>query len=122
VRARVVAARDRQRVRYGHTGLPLVDAAGRRVVSTSAGHGGITNASAPIRLIAPAARLDTDARTMLVRAADRLMLSARGYHRVLRVARTIADLDACDAVLREHVGEALRYRPASQEPVATTFS
>lgn len=52
---------------------------------------------------------------MLVRAADRLALSARAYHRVLRVARTIADLDGIDVVTREHVGEALCFRPTSRE-------
>jgi magnesium chelatase family protein len=103
VRSRVLHARERQRLRYAHTTLA---------------HTGITNASAPVRLIAPSARLDTDARAMLVRAADRLLLSARGYHRVLRVARTIADLDDMDVVTRDHVGEALRYRPVSHEPAA----
>ncbi|MES2524066.1 MAG: YifB family Mg chelatase-like AAA ATPase [Gemmatimonadota bacterium] len=118
VRARVLMARDRQRRRYAHTGLVHADGVGRMGTAASGAFAGITNASAPVRLIAPAARLDTDARAMLVRAADRLMLSARGYHRVLRVARTIADLDDMDVVTREHVGEALRYRPVSHEPAA----
>ncbi len=43
-------------------------------------------------------------------AAERLKLSARGYHRVLRVARTLADLDESERVRRLHVAEALSYR------------
>jgi magnesium chelatase family protein len=102
VRDRVLAARQRQRARYAHTSL-----------STGAGPGVLipTNAAAPARLVAPAARLEPDARALLVRAADRLLLSARSYHRVLRVARTIADLDDSDVVTRHHLGEALSFRP-----------
>ena len=47
---------------------------------------------------------------LLARAAERLHLSARGYHRVLRVARTLADLDGSTTVARRHVAEALSYR------------
>ncbi len=54
-----------------------------------------------------------DARTMLVAAANRLALSARGYHRVLKVARTIADLDGARSIDEAQVAEALRYRPAA---------
>jgi magnesium chelatase family protein len=102
VRQRVLAARERQRRRYGHTADTQPLAA-------------LTNASAPVRLIAPAAQLEPDARALLVRAADKLALSARAYHRVLRVARTIADLDDTHVMSRLHVGEALRYRPVVDE-------
>jgi magnesium chelatase family protein len=55
------------------------------------------------------------ARDLLERAAERLGLSARGYHRALRVARTIADLDGAVAVNDSAVAEALRYRSPSLE-------
>ncbi|HEY4307018.1 MAG TPA: YifB family Mg chelatase-like AAA ATPase [Gemmatimonadaceae bacterium] len=56
-------------------------------------------------------KIDSESRTMLAAAMETLKLSARGYHRVLRVARTIADLDVSDPVTSIHVAEALRYRP-----------
>ncbi len=92
MRHRVSNARARQQTRY--TRLPAVGcnahAAGRWIDT----HGGVT----------------PSARAMLHRAAEGLALSARGYHRVLRVARTIADLDESNSVGTPHVGEALRYR------------
>jgi len=49
---------------------------------------------------------------LLDQAAEKLRLSARGYHRVLRLARTIADLDGADTVGRRHIAEAASYRRA----------
>jgi magnesium chelatase family protein len=54
--------------------------------------------------------LDPAARRMFDTALTRLALTARGHDRVLRVARTIADLDRSDTVAAEHVGEALQFR------------
>ena len=55
---------------------------------------------------------DADGKDLLLRVAERFGLSARGYHRVLRVARTIADLDGSDDVRKPHVAEAVGYRLA----------
>ncbi len=108
IRQRVMAARERQRARY----VPTFTSGSMAANLTPASH---TNASAPARLIAPASRLHPEARALLVRAADKLALSARAYHRVLRVARTIADLDDTETVGRAHLAEALRFRPAAQD-------
>ncbi|MFT4150691.1 MAG: YifB family Mg chelatase-like AAA ATPase [Paracoccaceae bacterium] len=70
------------------------------------------NADAEGRLLEEVATPDAEGRALLSRAADRFGLSARGYHRILRVARTIADLDASDGVRQPHVAEALSYRLA----------
>lgn len=53
---------------------------------------------------------DAEGRDLLLKAADRFGLSARGYHRVLRVARTIADLEGAETVSRPYIAEALSYR------------
>ncbi len=54
------------------------------------------------------------ARALVTTAAERLGLTARGYHRALRVARTITDLDGSACVEPPHVAEALRYRAAGE--------
>jgi len=54
--------------------------------------------------------IDPDAREMLATAAERMRLSARGYHRVLKVAQTIADLDGDQVMGKRHVAEALHFR------------
>jgi len=61
------------------------------------------------------AKPDASGLTLLHEAADAMRLSARGYHRVLRVARTLADLDGADKVGRVHLAEALSYRALVDE-------
>ena len=85
--ARVAAVRTAQRERYGEAGPA-------------------TNAEAGIDHIV----LDDGARALAEHAADRLRLSARGFTRVLRVARTVADLAGAATVRRTDVAEALAYR------------
>ncbi|HEY0779603.1 MAG TPA: YifB family Mg chelatase-like AAA ATPase [Gemmatirosa sp.] len=98
IRPRVDAARTRQRERY--RALPGVT----------------TNAAIPGRWLDRESPIDPNARELLVTAADRLGLSARGYYRVLKVARTIADLDATPEIATAHVAEALRYRVPTPKP------
>lgn len=92
VRARVVAARERQRARYA----PFVQV-----------H---ANAQAPSRALSGVHGPTAEAQGWLVAAAERLQLSARGYARVLRVARTIADLDGEQPITRDALAEAMRFR------------
>ena len=62
---------------------------------------------------------DAPALSLLRDAAERMRLSARGYHRVLKLARTLADLDRADTVGRAHLAEALSYRgPQERAAVA----
>lgn len=92
IRERVELARARQAVRY------------RSLVSVTC------NAHVHGRWLDASGALDADARELLTTAAGQLRLSARGYHRVLKVARTIADLDGDASIHKRHLAEALHYR------------
>ncbi|MBI1218358.1 MAG: YifB family Mg chelatase-like AAA ATPase [Rhodobacteraceae bacterium] len=94
IAARVAAARDRQTRRYAQADHVRV------------------NADAEGALLDQVAAPDAEGRALLTRVADRFGLTARGYHRVLRVARTIADLDGAPDVRMPHVAEAVSYRLA----------
>ncbi|MGB3272894.1 MAG: ATP-binding protein, partial [Xanthobacteraceae bacterium] len=74
-----------------------------------------TNGEAPAALLDEIARCDTDSAALLQDAARAMRLSARGYHRVLRVARTIADLAGASTIGRTHLAEALSYRIGSDD-------
>ncbi len=94
VRERVVRARERQRRRMVEAGRPDL----------------AVNAELEGELLDRLAPLDAGARDLLHRAATRLRLSARSYHRIQRVARTIADLEGATVIRRAHLAEALGYR------------
>ena len=80
-----------------------------------ADHKARSNAEADGKLLEEVATPDEPGRKLLTQATQALRLSARGYHRVLRVARTLADLEGSEAVTRLHIAEALSYR--RQAPV-----
>lgn len=75
-------------------------------------HPGALNADLVGRALDAVATPDAEGRALVAKAAERIGLSARGYHRILRVARTIADLAGEEAVRRPHVAEAISYRLA----------
>jgi magnesium chelatase family protein len=94
VAARVMAARNIQVRRYADLGLPSI----------------LTNAAAPSHVIEAVAHPDAGGLALVREASERLHLSARGFHRVLKLARTIADLDGVEQVGSLHLAEALSYR------------
>ncbi len=100
IASRVAAARQRQSARYRSMG----------VASN-------TNAHATTAIIEQVAKLDTGGSTLLHDAADAMKFSARAYHRILKVALTLADLDGADSIGRIHLAEAISYR-TSNAPLA----
>jgi magnesium chelatase family protein len=90
IQKRVAAARERQTARIGKTNK--------------------TNAALTNREIKQHLKLSPAAEVLLNRAAERLGISARSYMRTIKVAQTIADLDASDTIEDRHIGEALQYR------------
>ncbi len=75
------------------------------------GHEGVRqNADIEVKLLEEVAAPDAEGKELLLKAADRFGLSARAFHRILRVARTIADLDGSPDIRRPHVAEALSFR------------
>jgi magnesium chelatase family protein len=78
-----------------------------------------TNARCSTSLIENMAEPDSAGLQLLRDAAEKLKFSARGYHRVLKVARTLADLDGSDHVGRIHLAEAISYRIAGERLTAT---
>ena len=73
-----------------------------------------TNAHCPTALIEEIAAPDTAGLALLRDASEKLGFSARAYHRVLRVARTLADLDQAETVGRIHLAEAISYRISAE--------
>jgi magnesium chelatase family protein len=98
VRERVARARAIQAERYGALSLKVR-----------------TNAEASGTVLEQIVKPDPGGMTLLREASDAMRLSARGYHRILRVARTLADLDGQDGVRRVHLAEALAYRALTDD-------
>ena len=96
VRKRVISARDHQLKRFTGTKLK-------------------SNSEMKGKDIAKFCQIDDQTKTLLNLAVERLGLSARAYHRILRIARTIADLSESRFIKSEHVAEALQYRPAEKK-------
>src|SRR5579883_3503215 len=97
VRARVQEARARQAARLAGTGL-------------------VSNAEMGPREVRAYCAVAEEAQGLLKAAMARLQLSARAYHRVLKLARTIADLAGAERIAAPHLAEALQYRPRSYTP------
>ncbi len=108
-----VALADLNAPKTGETSLTVASRVARaREIQINRYGDAHINATIPVTALESAAQLSPDAKTLLDQAAATMNMSARGYHRSLRVARTIADLDgAPDQISRAHLAEAFTYRP-----------
>jgi magnesium chelatase family protein len=100
IAARVTAARQRQIDRFSSCGLTGI----------------ASNSAAPVSVLDEIVQLDASGLRLMRDAAETMRLTARGYHRVLKVALTLADLDAETKVERHHLAEALSYRSRIDQP------
>jgi len=73
------------------------------------------NAQISSRMLRSVCALDEDCKTLIKNAMDKLSLSARAYDRILKVARTIADLEGSDGIQTQHLAEAIQYRSLDRE-------
>jgi len=97
IRQRVISARDIQSQRFKE-------------------HKGIyANAQMSSKQLQEICRLDAVSQALLQKAMDKLNLSARAYNRIIKVSRTIADLDAANSIRPEHIAEAIQYRSLDRE-------
>jgi magnesium chelatase family protein len=90
IRRRIIAARERQAQRFGNRTMLNSHMTARHLEDLS---------------------LSSEVRTLLQESAKTLKLSPRAYHRMIKLARTIADLEQSDDILAEHILEAFQYRP-----------
>lgn len=97
IRERVINARQIQSARFGES---------RSVYC---------NAQMSSKMIREYVQLDTEGGNLLKQAMEKLGLSARAYDRILRVSRTIADLEGCTSVQTHHLSEAIQYRSLDRE-------